>query len=179
MSETKFPHIELDKLILNQPTEDDCLEISQILNHEVYSSNTINIPFPYTEKDAKFWVGLSETGFKNNNHLIFAIREKVNEKIIGAIDLGIDIRFNKAELGFWLEKKYWNKGITTEAAKAMIKFGFCNLKLKRIYASHFDFNGSSGKVLEKAGMTKEGLLKCHTYKNGEYQNHILYSIINE
>jgi RimJ/RimL family protein N-acetyltransferase len=77
-----------------------------------------------------------------------------------------------------LDEYYWNKGYTTEAVKSMIKFGFETLKLKRIFATHFDFNVSSGKVLEKSNMKKEGFLECYTCKNDEYQNHILYAIIN-
>lgn len=93
--------------------------------------------------------------------------------------MGINRRFNKAELGYWIDIKYWNNGFASEAAKAIIEFGFENLKLKRIFASHFDYNPSSGNVMKKIGMKKEGILKFHTMKNGEYQHHILYAIINE
>ncbi|MCO7319823.1 GNAT family N-acetyltransferase [Riemerella anatipestifer] len=176
---TKFPKIETERLILNQPLLNDIKNIVDILNDETYSKNTINIPFPYTIKSAKFWVELAKQGFENKTQYIFAIRTKENSKIIGGIDLGIELRFNKAELGYWLDNKYWNHGYMTEAVKAVINFGFEKLKLKRIYATHFDFNPASGKVMQKCGMEKEGVLKCHTCKNGEYQNHILYSVINE
>ncbi|WP_370583342.1 GNAT family N-acetyltransferase [Pedobacter sp. ASV28] len=129
----------------------------------------------YTES-AKCWINLSKTGFENKDHYIFAIRL---EKIIGGIGLRIDKAANKAELGYWLAETYWNKSFATEAAQAIIKFSFETLKLKRIFATHFDFNLASGKVMEKAGMKKEGFLRCHTQKNGTYQNHILYAIINE
>lgn len=179
MREIKFPEIKTEKLILNQPEENDLGRIVRILNHPVYSKNTINIPFPYSENNARFWLELAKSGFENKTHYIFAIRLKENSQIIGGIDLGIDQRFNKAELGYWIDETYWNKGFASEAANAIIKFGFEDLKLKRIFATHFDFNPSSGKVLEKAGMKKEGVLKCHTMKNGVYQNHILYAILNE
>lgn len=176
---TTFPEIETKRLFLNQPNENDLENITKILNNPIYSKNTINIPFPYSKDNARFWVELAKEGFKNTNHYIFAIRLKENNELFGAIDLGIDKRFNKAELGYWIDEKLWNNGYASEAVKAVIDFGFKNLKLKRIFASYFDFNLSSGKVLEKSGMEKEGLLKCHTSKNGEYQNHILYAIINE
>ena len=174
-----FPSLETDRLILNFPEEKDIPKITAILNDEIFSKNTVNIPYPYTEESAKFWISLAEQGFENKSQYVFAIRLKENSEIIGGIDLGIDKRFNKAELGYWIEKKYWNKGIATEVGNAIIKFGFENLKLKRIFATHFDFNKSSGKVMEKMGMKKEGILHSHTFKNGEYQNHILYAIIKE
>jgi len=171
--------IETERLKLNQPNIDDLERVSEILNNEVYSKNTLNIPYPYTRSNAEFWLQLAKDGFENQNHFIFAIRLKENDEIIGGIDLAVNKRFNNAELGYWLDEKYWNKGFTTEAVKSIINFGFETLKLKKIFATYFDFNTSSGKVLEKSGMKKEGVLECHTYKNGEYQNHILYAIINK
>ncbi|MBX2931703.1 MAG: GNAT family N-acetyltransferase [Chitinophagaceae bacterium] len=171
--------IETERLILNRPTEKDIKKISAILNNEIYAKNTINIPFPYTENDAKFWLDVVKEGWQKKNKFIFTIRLKENNTLIGAVGLTINSIFNKAELGYWLDEKYWNKGFATEAVKAIIQFGFTTLNLKRIFSTHFDFNNSSGKVMQKAGMKKEGILYCHTYKNGAYQNHILYAIINE
>lgn len=174
-----FPEIETERLFLNQPGENDVDSIVQILNNPIYSENTINIPFPYSKDNARFWLGLAEEGFKNENHYIFSIRLNEDKEFVGAIGLGIDKTSNKAELGYWIGEKYWNRGYATEAVQAIIKFGFENLNLKRIFASVFDFNPASGQVLVKSGMEKEGLLKCHTLKNGVYQNHIFYAIINE
>ncbi len=167
------------RLRLSPPEETDIQRITTILTNDIYSKNTMNIPFPYTEDNARFWLALTKNGFEKGNQFIFAIRLKENNQLIGGIDLGIDQIFNKAELGYWLDKDYWNNGYTTEAVIAMIHFGFEKLKLKRIFASHFDCNTSSGRVLEKAGMKKEGVLLCHTCKNGKYQNHHLYAIINK
>lgn len=179
MIATNFPIISTQRLILNQPDETDLETITEILNNKVYAENTLNIPFPYSKNDASFWIELARNGFRNEDQYIFAIRLKDNNQLIGGIDLGIDKKFNKAELGYWIDTEYWNNGYASEAAKAIIEFGFENLKLKRIFASHFDYNPSSGNVLKKIGMEKEGILKFHTKKNGEYQNHILYAIINE
>ena len=179
VDKTKFPELRTERLILNQPKNSDLKKITEILNSEVYSKNTVNIPSPYTDKSAEFWLRLSEEGFINENQYVFAIRLKNSEEIIGGIDLGIDKRFNKAELGYWIDQRFWNIGYATESVKAVIDFGFKTLNLKRIFATHFDFNTSSGKVMQNAGMKKEGVLLCHTCKNGEYQNHVIYGIINE
>ncbi|WP_300671867.1 GNAT family N-acetyltransferase [Soonwooa sp.] len=174
-----FPKLETEHLILDAPKEADLGDITKILNNEIYAKNTINIPFPYSIDSAKFWLNLSKNGFKNDDQYIFAIRLKNDQKIIGGIDLGIDKIFNKAELGYWLDQNCWNQGFATEAVIKVLEFGFENLKLKRIFATHFDFNPASGKVLEKAGMKKEGELTAHTKKENNYQNHILYAIVNE
>ncbi len=174
-----FPSLTTKRLILNQPLLTDIEDIVDTLTDKVYYQNTINIPKPYTKESAIYWINLSKDSFESETGYIFAIRETENGKIIGGIGLGVEKKFNKAELGYWLNKNYWNKGSTSEAVKAIIEFGFEKLKLKRIFATHFDFNIASGKVMEKVGMTKEGVLKCHTQKDGQYQDHVLYAIINE
>ena len=178
MTKLELPHIKTERLIMSSPHVSDLEKIRSILNaKEDYSKNTVNIPFPYTIENAKFWLNIAEVGLKNQNQFIFAIRLKKTNELIGGIDLGVNKQFHKAELGYWLNKKHWNNGFATEATKAIINFGFKELNLKRIFATHFEANLSSGRVMEKAGMKKEGILKCHTFKNGKYQNHILYAII--
>lgn len=174
----KFPNLITERLLINQPIETDIEDIVTILNDKTYSNNTTNIPYPYTSNNAVFWINLAQNNFEQQLGFIFAIRLRKTGKIIGAISLHTDLKFNKAELGYWLSKAYWNKGLATEAAKAVITFGFHDLKLKRIFATHFDFNIASGKVMSNAGMHKEGLLECYTKKDGIYQNHVLYAIIN-
>ena len=171
------PEILTERLMLNAPNMDDTQTIANILNKDIYYENTLTLPRPYTTESAIFWVTLAENGLKNN-HLIFAIREKDNPKIIGGIDLMINTKFNQAEIGYWMDENFFNKGYTTEALKAIINFGFSTLELKRIFATHFDSNPASGRVMEKAGMTKEGVLKCYTKKDGTYQDHVMYAIIN-
>lgn len=174
-----FPTLITYRLTLNQPLLTDVEDVAEALQNDVYYQNTINIPKPYTRESAIFWIKLAKDSFEDGSGVIFAIRTSEKSKIIGGIGLGIDRKSNKAELGFWLSQDYWNNGFTTEAVKAIIKFGFEELKLKRIFATHFDFNEASGKVMRNAGMTKEGTMKCYTKKDGQYQNHVLYAIINE
>lgn len=172
----KFPTLSTDRLLLNQVQENDIPEIVNLLNEKGFSEHTINLPYPYLAKNAEFWVGLAQKGFKNKDKYVFAIRQKGHPKIIGGIDLNLITRHNKAEIGYWLGKSHWGKGYMTEATKAVIQFGF-DLGLKKIFASHFTTNPASGKVLQKAGMQKEGLLKCHTKKGDVYQDHVIYAVI--
>ncbi len=174
----KFPSIATDRLVLNQLQRSDIYEIVQLLNEKVFSENAISLPYPYFPRYAEFWLGVAQKGFEEKNKYIFAIRQKDNPKIIGGIEIGIDTKNNKAELGYWMGKKYWNQGYMTEAVKSVIEFGF-KLGLKKISASHFSTNPASGKVMIKAGMKKEGMLRCHTKKGDSYQDHVVYAIIQE
>ena len=83
-----------------------------------------------------------------------------------------------SELGYWISPDVWNKGIATEAARALIKYGFEIKEFHKIVAKHFKYNGASGRVMEKTGMKKEGTQEKHVLKNDLYEDIVLYGIIN-
>lgn len=170
----KFPVIETERLILSELKQEDIPYVVEYLQEKVFSELTSNIPYPYSGEDAKYWLNISREAFETNKGYTFAIRNKEN-KIMGAI--GIHGRGDdKAEIGYWLAVPFWNQGYVTEAAKAVIDFGFKELGYNKIFATHFLHNPSSGKVMEKAGMEKEAILKQHLKKDGEYFDIALYSI---
>jgi RimJ/RimL family protein N-acetyltransferase len=86
--------------------------------------------------------------------------------------------FNGAELGYWIGTAHWNRGYCTEAAKAVLQYGFDVLKYHKISARHFVGNISSGRVMKKAGMKREGLLEDEVMKDGKYITVELYGIVN-
>ncbi|MGE8432432.1 GNAT family N-acetyltransferase [Chryseobacterium joostei] len=173
----EFPIIETERLILSQLEETDIPFIVDFLQHRIYSDLTSNIPYPYTEDDARFWLKMSKDAFENNSGYTFGIRNKENQ-LIGAIGLH-DRDDDKAELGYWIGMPYWNKGYVTEAARAIVDFGFKKLNFNKIFATHFLHNPASGKIMEKIGMEREAILKQEIKKDGEYLDLALYSIFKE
>ena len=107
---------------------------------------------------------------------IYAI--EVNGEASGGIGVHPqeDVYCRNAELGYWLAEPYWGKGIVTQAVKQIIEIGFKNFDITRIYARPYGPNLASQKVLEKAGMKKEAVLKNAFFKNGEYLDEVIYSI---
>lgn len=89
---------------------------------------------------------------------LFAIVLKENYQMIGTVEIHSYREF-KAEIGFVLHPDYWNQGITTEAAKAVIIYAMEILDLKRIQYCHFKDNLQSKRVCEKLGFTFEGILR--------------------
>ncbi|HAF34868.1 GNAT family N-acetyltransferase [Sphingobacterium sp. UBA7038] len=169
-----FPQLVTERLILNAIDTTDIPQIVDYLQDKVYSDFTSNIPYPYRKEDAEYWLKLAEEAFANRKGFTFAIRNK-DKKLIGAIGLQ-DEGSDKAELGYWIAIPYWNNGYVTEAAKAIIEFGFKELNFNKIFATYFPHNPASGKVMEKIGMKKEALLKQHLKKDGRYYDIPLYAI---
>ncbi|MDQ1098405.1 MULTISPECIES: GNAT family N-acetyltransferase [Chryseobacterium] len=169
-----FPRIETDRLTLSEVQEGDLPLVVEHLQDEEFSKYTSNIPYPYKREHAELWLKITREAFEQKKGFTFAIRDKKG-MFIGAIGLH-DEGSDKAELGYWMAKAFWNKGYITEAAKAVVKFGFDELGFNKIYATHFLHNPSSGKVMQKIGMELEAVLKQHLKKDGKYHDIPMYSI---
>ena len=92
---------------------------------------------------------------------VYAIVYKETNEVIGSIGLhagskkrrGLGADENQAEIGYWLAKPYWGRGLIPEAAKELVEFGFLELGLNRIWIAYFDGNHKSKRVAEKLGFT--------------------------
>ena len=174
----QFPVLETERLVLNRPNEDDLQDLLYHLNQtSEFAENTLSMPFPYEKKNAEFWFSMIDEGFRNKTAYISGIRLKENLKLIGGVGLHLAPEHRKAELGYWLGKDFWNKGYATEAASELIRFGFEEVELNKIFACFFPHNPASGKILQKIGMKKEATLKQEILKNAVFLDLERYSIL--
>ena len=110
---------------------------------------------------------------------VFAIELKEERKCIGCIDLRLEPKHDKAEVGYVLNRNYWNKGYMTEALKRLIDHALSKLGLNRIEAVHDIRNIASGKVMEKSGMRYEGIGRQEVKVKGNYIDRARYAILRE
>mgnify|MGYP000539146346 CR=1 FL=1 len=172
----QLPQIETERLMLNELKADDIRDIVKYASNKKISDYTLNLPHPYSEQDAIYWINLAHQGLKYGTNYIFAIRLKVDNQFVGGIGFTVEKRFNRAEIGYWIAEPFWRKGIATEATKSIIDFGFEKVGLNKLTSSHFAKNPASGKVMQNSGMIREGELKEHILKNTEYHDLIQYGI---
>lgn len=160
-----------------------CLRDAQAVQHLAgdweIADTTSNIPHPYEDGMAETWIETNSPGNEAGALATFAIVLRDHQQLIGAIGLTLDRQNNKAELGYWVGKSSWNLGYATEAAKAILEYGFVDLRLNRIGARHFARNPSSGRVMQKVGMLLEGKARQATIKWGKYEDLILYGILHK
>lgn len=108
------------------------------------------------------------------------MESKEEKKVIGACGLRVKSLFHQeSDMGYVLHPDYWDRGYTTEAAKALLAFGFKKLKLHRIWATCDVKNKASEKVLRKCGMKKEGLFRSHLRLHGHWRSSYLYAILRK
>lgn len=173
------PTLHTERLILRPFGLADVDVVQELAGAYEVALNTSSISHPYPEGAAAMWIGTHQAHFDAGDAIHFAVTRHRGEHLIGAMGLGIRRDHRRAELGYWIGVPYWGQGYATEAARAVIAYGFREIDLLRITASHFRRNPASGRVMQKVGMTKEGCLRHHILRWGEPQDLVLYGILAE
>lgn len=145
-------------------------------DREIWRNLRDRFPHPYTVADAEAWVRLVEGEDPPVN---FAI--EVDGQVVGGIGLerGKDIERITAELGYWLGRAFWGRGIVSAAVRGVTAYAFSTLGLTRVYALSFARNHASLRVLEKAGYVREGRLRRFALKDGEVLDQVLFAITDQ
>ncbi len=172
-----FPTLVTERLTLRQFTFQDAPRVRQLAGDFHVADTTLNIPHPYPEGAAEEWINHHQVSWDAGVALTLAIVRQSDGELMGAISLGIRAEQERAEMGYWLGVSFWNQGYTTEAARALLRYGFNTLGLHRIYAQHFARNLASGRVMQKAGMKYEGCLRGHLLKEGQFEDVKIYGML--
>ncbi len=132
------------------------------------------LPYPYTEQDGEEYISSMLSANKNDT---FAFAITVDGKVIGSISAFRqgNIHRQTAELGYYIAKEYWGRGVMTEAVKQFCDYVFAHTDIIRIFAEPFADNTASCRVLEKAGFRFEGTLRRDAIKNGKVLDMKIYS----
>lgn len=144
-------------------------------NRSIWINVRDTFPHPYTQADARSWIRLAGTTGLNR---VFAI--DVDGFAVGAIGVrpGEDVNRLTAEIGYWLGEEYWGRGIATEAVEAVTRYAFDTLGMARVYADVFEWNAASMRVLEKAGFSREGVLRASAVKDRQIVDQVVYGRVN-
>ena len=141
-------------------------------DREVWQNLGDLFPHPYTRKDAKWWV---DGGYETWNALALAI------EIGGEVGGGLGLKFLRdpiyrgtAEVGYWLGRRWWGRGIMTRMLSEFVPWAFERFDLIRIEAGVFETNPASARVLEKAGFALEARLARSVIKDGQILDRLLY-----
>jgi ribosomal-protein-alanine N-acetyltransferase len=130
------------------------------------------------EIDSFLDMATGEIGLPGRSQWHFAVEEKGKNDFIGSVALMTEKDSPvSAEIGYWFKKEYWGKGFATEAAQAMIDFGFDKIGFHRIWGKTHVDNQGSAKVMEHCGMVREGILREHIWLQDHYRSSIVYSIL--
>ncbi len=152
------------RLLLRSFGPEDVPALVRLAGAREIAAQTANIPHPYSEEDAQNFLAKAAEEFHAGRAAVFAISVAPGRELCGATGLHMQGEHQRAELGYWIGVSDWGKGYATEAASAVVAFGFGALKLQRIYAHVHAGNSASQRVLEKIGMRHEGRSRQHVLK---------------
>ena len=163
-----------ERLVLRPVVREDAPMIEKYVSDCRIANKTLLIPHPYPEGAAAIWIDENLT--KPSPGVLFALTLKLGGDLVGVMALRVCDDKLRAETGFWLAPLFWGNGLCTEALQAVVDYGFRELDLQRIYAGHFLENPASGRVQQKVGMKKEGVLRMGAFRFGEPKDLVMYAI---
>lgn len=154
-------------------SESDIDRLIDILNDDAVTQYlSTKIPFPYTKEDAIWWV---KEG--SNSELIKAI--SVDGILVGCIGINTgEFEYERSgEIGYWLARSHWRKGITSAAIRQLSEYAFSHTNMVRLFASVFSSNIPSMQLLLKSGFQQEAILERSIFKNGHFYNNHIFSLL--
>lgn len=174
--------LETERLILRKLTKEDAYEA--FIN---WCSKDIVCKYVLWEKHENIDVTkelfeMWEKEYENPKTFRWIVQVKETNKLIGTIDV-VGKRFfdyGSCEIGYCYGDEFWNKGYATEALSRVVKFLFEEVGAEIVYAEHLNNNPASGKVMEKSGMKKEGILRSRIIDKDGIRNDLTsYSITKD
>jgi len=141
------------RLLLRPGWREDAPALFRAIADEAIVRNLAMAPWPYSFADAEAFL-TRERGPRDAACLIF-LRGDGPPRLVGGIGFG-PMPEGQCELGYWIARPYWGRGIATEAGRALIANARDTLRLKRLDAGHFVDNPVSGRVLQKLGFRPTG-----------------------
>lgn len=185
--------LKTERLFLRHFTMSDVEDVIEYSSDPEWARYQVNIlPTPLTRKDAITLVSMfSDPSIRESGHpelptsgngagllQIFAI--VLEAKVIGEIAINQrdeDLQNDRVEFTYALSCQHWNKGLMTEAARAVMDLAFQTYSFNRMYAYCDPRNVGSVRVLEKLDMKREGQLRCHLKWNNEFRDQLYFRIL--
>jgi [ribosomal protein S5]-alanine N-acetyltransferase len=174
---TQFPIIETERLVLRKPNTGDIDEMFRYRSDKAFMQY---IPHRYATKreEVEKMMGIILQLIDNNEGINWAITQKGDDTIMGLVGY---VRFNKdhfrAEIGYMLHTPYQGKGILTEAAQAVVDYGFETLGLHSIEAIINSENTASQGVVERLGFTRDAFFRDYLHHGGQFMDAYVYSLL--
>lgn len=149
------PILETERLMLRRLRISDRAALAEALNDWQVIEWLARVPFPYTESDAEDWISLCARDAMLGTMITLSAFDRATGQLVGSIGLVLNSD-TEAELGYWLRRDCWGRGLATEMVQPMLAFGFDHMGLGGIIASSKPDNHRSIKVLEKNGFKSIG-----------------------
>jgi RimJ/RimL family protein N-acetyltransferase len=173
------------KIVVNHQVElsefrsSDKPALVQHLNDRDIYDRTLRIPFPYTDATADDWLALVARITEQQGRPVQIAIRSADDSLIGGCGFdGFQVgESRRAEVGYWLAKPFWGRGIMTAVVWRLCQHAFEEFGLVKVTAHVFSHNPASARVLEKCGFQQEGFLRKHFLKDGQFLDARLFALL--
>jgi ribosomal-protein-alanine N-acetyltransferase len=166
-----------EKVFLRRFTQADAALVQKFAGDFAVADTTLRIPHPYPDGAAEKWIATHAAMFEQATGAVFAITTQPDQKLAGCIGIEVNRADNSGEIGYWIGQPFWRQGYCTAALRLFLPYCFSKLDLHRIQAHHLARNPASGRVMEKAGLRREGFFREHILKSGKYEDVVFYGLL--
>ena len=174
------PELATERLVLRELRPSDAAAVAAGAGDRRVAAFLIQVPSPYPIALARRWVAHRIEWWDQGRGVTLAVTPRdAPDVLLGTVSLRRYARDRRAELGYWLAQPAWGHGFATEAAQAVVDFGFSGLGLARIYAQVLTDNRASLRVLDKLGMVNEGVKRQHVHKARRLHDVVLYGLLRD
>lgn len=171
-----LPTLSTSRLCLRPFTLADAPALQRLANDPRIGDTTATLPHPYGLHHAESWIAIHEDLYASGRAMPLAVTRE--GELLGTMGFAtLSWTHQRAALAYWIGTAYWGRGYATEAAAALVAYGFADLKLQRIWAECFKRNLASARVLEKLGMRYEGCLRGEFKKHGVFEDMLRYGLL--
>jgi RimJ/RimL family protein N-acetyltransferase len=174
------PELVTERLVLRELRPSDAAAVAAGAGDRRVAAFLIQVPSPYPIALARRWVAHRIEWWDQGRGVTLAVTLRdAPDVLLGTMSLRRYARDRRVELGYWLAQPAWGHGLATEAAQAVVDFGFSGLGLARIYAQVLADNRASLRVLDKLGMVNEGVKRQHVLKGRRLHDVVLYGLLRD
>ena len=172
-----FPILETERLLLREIIPSDAPALLALRSNEQVMQFIDKDRMKSLEEAGQLINNIKETVSKGEG-ISWAMVPKGEAGMIGFAGLWrIDKPHHRAEIGYTLMPEYWNKGLMSEVMRAMIDYGFGQMKLHSIEANINPMNQASRRLLEKHGFVQEAYFRENFYYNGRFLDSAIFSLL--
>ncbi|WDU60501.1 GNAT family protein [Pseudomonas poae] len=176
---SQLPHLSTPRLLLRALEKHQAETLCALANGPKIADNTASIPSPYTLHTALDFIDGMQAKYRSTGLLSLGVHLRDTGELVGVASLRINAAHQYGHLGGWAAADVRNQGYATEAAKALMDYGFAELGLYRVGSQCFSRNKESARVMEKIGLHYEGCMRGAFLKNGVHEDMLVFATVRE
>lgn len=151
-----FAPLRTERLALRPLRQDDAAALHRLVNDWEVAKTLARVPFPYPRELADEWIASTWTQIAAGEAWHLAVADGEDDALLGCAGVTLDRRKGQAELGYWIGRRHWGKGLGPEAAGRLARWALDELGVATVHASALMDNARSVSVLRRLGFREAG-----------------------